>query len=159
MMKLCKDIIGEILKFSDDLTVHMNTRMLCKELSLWLKEERYDTYKFIMFTVKNVKCKIPGWISGLKIKHAVKDIKLLEGLEKLEIVECDNVSDEDLKWLDGIKYLSSPQNKKITDKGLVHLKGIHNLNLRRNENITDKGLVHLKGIHTLDLTYNKNITD
>jgi hypothetical protein len=146
MMKLCKDIIGEILKFSDDLTVHTNVRMLCKELSLWLEKERHDTYKFIMFTVKNVKRRIPGWIGSLRIEHVVKDIKLLKGLKKLEMIECNNVSDEDLKWLNGIKCLSLLQNKNITDKGLVYLKGIHTLNLRGNENIMDKGLFHLRGI-------------
>jgi hypothetical protein len=80
MTGLSNDVIGEILKFSDDLTVRMNVRMLCEESSLWLREERCDAYKFIMFTVKNVKRKIPGWIGGLKIRHSVRDIKLLEGL-------------------------------------------------------------------------------
>jgi hypothetical protein len=79
-MKLCYDAIGEILKFSNSLGVHMNVGMLCKELRLCLKT-RDNYYCNIMFDIGNVTERIPGWASSLRINNInYEELKYLTGI-------------------------------------------------------------------------------
>jgi hypothetical protein len=108
-------MIGEILRFSNDLDVHMNVRMLCKKLRLWLENERSDYYLDVEFRIKKITGKKSYWISKLWIDG--------------------DIGDKELKHLMGIKNLYVFVGKGITDDGLSYLKGMEVLELTQNSNI------------------------
>jgi hypothetical protein len=111
MMSISYDVIGEILKFSDDLMIHMNVRMLSKGLRKWLKNERGRSYCDIIFSIKGINKKKPDWIGSLRV---------------------DYIDNGELKYLKGTKRLYILYGKNVIDKGLVHLKGIKSIyNVRK----------------------------
>ena len=149
--------IMEYLKFGE---IFKKMRLLNKQCFESLKSEMIENRVTLRINdseeFKKIKNKFDAnsfLICDVKINNKfIKYLRESFEIKKLNIMNCNRITDNAFIHLKGIHTLKMNTCNQITDKAFIHLKGIHTLNMRLCSEITDKAFIHLKGIHTLNMS-------